>query len=367
LNVIHESFFEERKRVAIAVLGVGNVGGAVLDRLRQQRKALLQKGFDVRVCAIANSRRYLFDRSGLDLSNWRQKLADSHHESRMSEIVSRLHAETFTHLVLVDCTASGKVVSHYPDFIRANAHIVTPNKKANVLPWKQYEALLQLLESRDKHFLFEANVGAGLPVISTLQDLIHSGDRVEKIEGIFSGTLSYLFNGYDGTKPFSEVVRTAYRLGLTEPDPRDDLSGMDVARKLLILARTLGFRMNLSDIRVQSLVSDRLKKSLSPQEFLARCEVLDAPIHRRFEQARKTGAALKYVGRFERGTASAGLVELPLSHPLATTKGTDNVIAFSTDRYKSTPLVIQGPGAGAEVTASGVFSDLLKLFYYLPL
>jgi aspartokinase/homoserine dehydrogenase 1 len=219
---------------------------------------------------------------------------------------------------------------------------------------------------RQKHFFYEANVGAGLPIMSTLRDLIASGDEILKIEGILSGTLSYLFNSFDGGVPFSALVRDAHRLAFTEPDPRDDLSGQDVARKLLILAREIGLRMELDDVRVDSLVPRPLRKGKFSDRFFDNLAKYDAEVADRVEGARRRGAVLRYVGVLESGRAQAGLKEFPRDHPVASAKGSDNVIAFTTKRYRRTPLVVQGPGAGADVTAMGVFSDILKLLHYLP-
>jgi aspartokinase/homoserine dehydrogenase 1 len=246
-------------------------------------------------------------------------------------------------MVVVDCTASAEIVSAYESFIRAGAHIVTPNKKANVLPWPQYQHLLECFRRHQRRFLYATNVGAGLPVLSTLTDLVRTGDTVRKVEGIFSGTLSYLFNRFDGSVPFSAIVRDASERGFTEPDPRVDLSGADVAAKLLVIARQLGWKLDLEDIRVESLVNR------------------DRELGRRYAVAVAAGRVLRYVARFSEGQASAGLESLPKDHPLAGTRHTDNVVAFHTDRYSTTPLVIQGPGAGPEVTAAGVLADLSRL------
>jgi aspartokinase/homoserine dehydrogenase 1 len=254
----------------------------------------------------------------------------------------------------------------YEDFVKLNMHIITPNKRANVLPWQRYKQLTELMKNRQKYFLYETNVGAGLPIISTLQDLIASGDQIVKIEGMFSGTLSHLFNYYDGTRPFSVLVKEALELGYTEPDPREDLMGGDVARKLLILARQIGLKMDMRDIKVESLVPKPLRDGKFSGEFFQRYAKYDDIMKRRLDTARAHGSVLRYVGILQGNKASAGIKEIAVNHMLASTKGSDNIIAFTTQRYSKTPLVVQGPGAGADVTAMGVFSDLLKLLHYLP-
>jgi len=267
---------------------------------------------------------------------------------------------------LLDCTADSSIVEAYPLFIDANLHVITPNKRANTLPWRRYKALREQFVARQKHFLFETNVGAGLPIISTLRDLVVSGDVVTKVEGVFSGTLSYLFNTFDGSAPFSGLVADALRLGFTEPDPREDLSGQDVARKLLVLARQIGMKMDLDDVRVDSLVPRQLTTGPFSQRFFSEYAAFDADMAQRLQTARAHDAVLRYVGTFENGRALAELKEFPSSHPFATTQGADNIIAFTTKRYSRTPLIVQGPGAGADVTAMGVFSDIFKLLHYLP-
>jgi aspartokinase/homoserine dehydrogenase 1 len=366
LNVIHQAFFEKRRRLALAVVGVGNIGGTLLRQLHQQRAYLLSKGFSVSVVGLANSRRFVVDGNGINLARWAETLAASRRRMTPGAFLQAITRLEITNAALVDCTAHDSIVDAYPAFINANLHIVTPNKRANVLPWGRYESLKELLQRRQKHFLYETNVGAGLPVMSTLRDLIASGDEIIKIEGILSGTLSYLFNAYDGTVPFSELVREAKQLGLTEPDPREDLSGEDVARKLLILAREIGLKMDIHEVRVHSLVPAGLDRApFSPRFFQAFAQH-DASMLQQLKTAQAGGRVLRYVGLLEHGRARATLTECPDSHPLAAAKGSDNIIAFTTKRYSRTPLVVQGPGAGADVTAMGVFSDILKLLHYLP-
>ncbi|HEY7292647.1 MAG TPA: bifunctional aspartate kinase/homoserine dehydrogenase I [Vicinamibacterales bacterium] len=366
LDAIHQAFFENRTRLALAIVGVGNVGSAVIRQLHQQRDYLLSRGFDIKVVALANSRRYVFEPDGINLQRWKDALDDATSRMNAKVLAQRMGALEPTNVALVDCTAEHSIVDAYPDFVDANLHIVTPNKIANALPWARYSALMTRMERRRKHFLFEANVGAGLPIVSTLRDLVASGDEIHRIEGVLSGTLSYLFNHFDGSTPFSSLVADAHRLGLTEPDPREDLSGQDVARKLLILGRMMGRRMELGDVRVDSLVPRALRHGAYTGRWLRAFAGHDDDMAARLRRAHSRGKVLRYTGTIDARGASASLVELPSDHSVALARGTDNVIAFYTNRYSRTPLVVQGPGAGADVTATGVFSDILKLLHYLP-
>jgi aspartokinase/homoserine dehydrogenase 1 len=366
LNAIHQAFFEPRKRLDLVVVGVGNIGGALLQQLRQQRHYLLSRGFDVRVVAVANSRKFAVAAGGIDLGEWQRTLGGSRRVMSPAALARAIAGLELTNSALVDCTANPSIVDAYPAFIDANLHIITPNKRANALPWQMYSTLMEQMARRRKHFFYEANVGAGLPIMSTLRDLIASGDEILKIEGILSGTLSYLFNSFDGSTPFSALVKEAHRVGFTEPDPRDDLSGQDVARKLLILAREIGLKMELDEVTVDSLVPRPLRHGKFSEKFFTSLAKHDREIADRVAAAARRGHVLRYVAVLERGRAQAGLKEFPRTHPVASAKGSDNLIAFTTKRYRRTPLVVQGPGAGADVTAMGVFSDILKLLHYLP-
>jgi len=274
-------------------------------------------------------------------------------------------AEHLPHRVIIDCTADASVASRYRDWLAAGLHVVTPNKKANSAAYGEYQRIQQARRAAGAHYLYEATVGAGLPVIQTLRDLRETGDEIRRIEGMFSGTLAYLFNTWDGSQPFSSVVKQARQLGYTEPDPRDDLSGMDVARKLIILAREMGLTLELSDVKIESLVPGALAEC-GVDDFLERLTEFDAPMLARLEAARARGHVLRYVGSVSvEGKAEVGLVELPTSHPFANIALTDNIVRFQTARYDQNPLIVQGPGAGPAVTAAGVFADLLRVCAYL--
>jgi aspartokinase/homoserine dehydrogenase 1 len=284
----------------------------------------------------------------------------------LRRFVGHLHAVHLPHTVIVDCTASAAIARHYPEWLAAGIHVVTPNKQAGSADMAFYRTLAEARRAGGSHYLYEATVGAGLPIIQTVRDLRETGDRIRTIEGVLSGTLSYLFNVWDGEQPFSALVRDAKAQGFTEPDPRDDLSGTDVARKLIILAREMGLDMELTDVELEGLVPESLR-SATAEEFLARATEVDAAMRERFEGARARGKVLRYVGRLDADSrrATVGLVEVDRSHFLANMSLTDNVVSFTTSRYNRNPLVVRGPGAGPAVTAGGVFADLLRVCAYL--
>jgi aspartokinase/homoserine dehydrogenase 1 len=366
LRAAHAGFYLSPHTLSIGVIGPGTVGRVLIDQLESQRARLRdQFNVDLRVRGIMASKRMLLASPAVDLSRWREQFETAATAADLDKFIDHVSVDYLPHTVLIDCTASEQIGRRYLDWFRRGIHIVTPNKKANSAELSYYRDLKEARRTSGAHYLYEATVGAGLPVIQTLRDLRETGDDITSIEGIFSGTLAYLFNVYDGSTPFSRIVRDARQRGYTEPDPRDDLSGMDVARKLIILGREMGLELELSGVRVESLVPAGLESG-SIDEFLDRLPRHDATMKERFEAARARGKVLRYVGRVTaQSEATVGLVELDARHAFANIALTDNVVRFATRRYCNNPLIVQGPGAGTEVTAGGVFADLLRLAAYL--
>jgi aspartokinase/homoserine dehydrogenase 1 len=366
LRALHASFFLSNQTLSVGVFGPGNIGGTLLDQIASEAQRLHSEfGLDIRIRAISNSRMMLLDEQGIDLNSWKRRFEQEAVTLDIKKMVKHISASYFPHSVLIDSTSSDQLPIHYEGWIERGIHIITPNKKAGSAPYPEYKSLMDTAKKYGKHFLYETTVGAGLPVIGTLKDLIQTGDTITSIEGIVSGTLAYLFWRYDGTEKFSALVKDAKEQGYTEPDPRDDLSGMDVARKTVILARELGYEVELEDIAITSLVPKELE-DVSVEEFMSKSELMDDHIESLFKEAEKEGKRLRYVGHVAPdGSCTVHLTGYPINHPFAQSKGTDNVVAFTTKRYHTQPLVIQGPGAGPEVTAAGVFADLLRLGSYL--
>lgn len=361
LRAVHAGFYLSPQTVSIGVIGPGNVGATLLDQLAAVAPKLrTQNNLDLRVRAIAGSQRWLHSDSGLDLADWRAQYAASEEHFDFENFSRHVRAPHLPHALIIDCSASATVAAHYPRWLAAGIHIITPNKQAGAAPLELYRRVREAARHGHGHWRYEATVGAGLPVISTLRDLIDTGDEVRAIDGVLSGTLSYLFNAYDGSRPFSELLLEARQLGYTEPDPRDDLSGLDVARKLVILAREWGREMELAEVDLVGLVPPELTE-IEREEFLARAAELDAPMLERFQAAQARGCVLRFVAHVDADSASVGLVELPKDHAFAHLKPTDNIIQFTSARYSGNPLIVQGPGAGPEVTAAGVFADLLRV------
>jgi aspartokinase/homoserine dehydrogenase 1 len=366
LRAVHSSFYLSAHTVSIGLIGPGLVGSALLEQIAGQAGRLARDlKLDLRVRAIAGSRTMRLAASQVDLARWRDEYRAGGDPLDLDRFADHVHADHVPHAVIIDCSASADVARHYAHWLSEGIHVVTPNKKANSAAYGDYLRIREARREAGSHYLYEATVGAGLPVIQTLRDLRETGDEIRRIEGMFSGTLAYLFNTWDGTQSFSSIVATARSLGYTEPDPRDDLSGMDVARKLIILAREMGLRTELGEVQVESLVPGALVEC-SVEDFMQRLGEFDGAMLERFKAAAARGNVLRYVGSVDaQGRAQVGLVELPRSHSFANIALTDNIVRFQTARYDQNPLIVQGPGAGPAVTAAGVFADLLRVCAYL--
>ncbi len=353
LNLIHDQFvFGGLKNIFL--VGTGNIGGTLLGQIYELGGAL-------RVCGIINDKKMLLNERGIDLKNWKKIMEKGGEAANFDKWIDDAQKFNFANKVFVDCTASEFISKKYIKIAEAGFSIVSPNKKFNVSPMKDYKKLRDVLAGNRKKFFYETNVGAALPVISTLRDLIASGDKIERIEGIFSGTLSYIFNNFGSGVSFSEIVAKARKLGYTEPDPREDLSGQDVGRKLLILAREIGLELDFKDIKIESLVPEKLRKIKDVEVFMSELKKFDSQFRKLSEKAEKIGCVLRYVAKIQKSEASAKLEMVSKDNPLASTRGADNIFAFYSKRYKERPLVVQGPGAGADVTAGGVLADILKI------
>lgn len=365
LRAVHAAFYLSPNTLSIGLIGPGTVGRVLLAQIDSQIERLRTQNLDLRVRGIASSSRMLLVDTVIDLKNWHERFIAAGEPLDLLKFAQHIQADFIPHSVIIDCSASQEVALNYAAWLARGIHIVTPNKKGNSGALAVYRAIQEARRAAGTHYLYEATVGAGLPIIQTLRDLRETGDEITCIEGIFSGTLAYLFNVLDGRESFSTIVKAARLKGYTEPDPRDDLSGIDVVRKLIILGREMGLTLEMSDVEVMSLVPPELEKC-SVDEFMNRLPEFDAKMGAMLAEATLQNQVLRYVGRIEAsGKASVKLTRLPAKHAFANIALTDNVVRFATRRYCDNPLIVQGPGAGPEVTAGGVFSDLLRLSAYL--
>lgn len=365
LRAAHAGFYLSEQTLSVGLVGPGLIGSALLDQLHRQAAWLHEHyRIDVRVRGILSSKKMLLNEGAIDLASWRDAFADAE-PADLERFSEHLEAAHLPHSVVIDCTASN-LDGAYERWLRAGTHVLSPNKLPNAGPIARYRTLRRYAKQHRAHWFYEATVGAGLPVIKTLRDLVQTGDEVHRIEGVLSGTLSYLFNSITPETRWSDAVKQAKERGFTEPDPRDDLSGMDVARKVVILAREIGLTLDVSDLPVESLVPAALRDAASVDEFLAGLPAHDDEMRARLAEAEEQGEVLRYVGVVEpAGGARVELRRYPRTHAFAGLTGSDNIIAFTTARYAEQPLIVQGPGAGPEVTAAGVFADLLRLSAHL--
>lgn len=360
INVLHEEFFETTyKQVNLFVAGVGNVGSRLLDQLQQQKEYLQEHlRLQVNVVGIANSRNMLINEEGIDLANWKDSLGKAP-KMNLNEYVELVKSQNLRNSVFADVTANADVAGVYAQLLTKSISVVACNKIAASSAFANYKKLKDLARSYNCQFLFETNVGAGLPVIGTLNDLLRTGDKVNRIEAVLSGTLNFVFNNYDGSRPFADVVKQAQDEGYTEPDPRLDLSGTDVMRKIMILAREAGEVMEMEQIENRSFMPASCMQG-SVDDFYAAMAKEEAHFKALYEKAAGEGKKLKFVAQFDQGKANVGLQHIDPAHNLYHLYGKDNIVLFYTNRYPDQPLVVKGAGAGAEVTASGVFADIMR-------
>lgn len=362
LNVIHDSFFLSDTQVLnLFIVGIGNVGRNLLEQIRKQQENLLNhKALSLRVVGIANSHKCVFDRDGIDITNYRERLQQSDIEATPENIKNEILNMNIFNSVFVDCTASAQIADLYAALLSRNVNVVAANKVAASSEYAKYAQLKHIAHKKGVKFLFETNVGAGLPIINTINNLINSGDKILKIEAVVSGTLNYIFNIISRDIPLSKAIKMAMEAGYSEPDPRVDLSGQDVIRKLVILAREAGYEVEQADVKKNLFIPSKYFKG-SVDNFLDEIKDVDAEFERHRADAEKNNEHFRFVAKLEDGKLEVGLHRVGAGHPFYSLEGSNNVILITTERYKEYPMVIKGYGAGAEVTAAGVFADIISI------
>ena len=367
LNAVHEAFFlSDTYSINLFIVGVGLIGGTLLKQIREHATYLRKtQHVEINVVALANSKRMLFERQGIDLEDWKAQLNASEEKMDIRTFVSRMIGLNLRNSIFVDNTANPSLSDFYEQIIDNSISISTPNKVAPSGNFKSYKELKDLAYTRGVKFMYETNVGAGLPIITTITDLVNSGDRILKIEGVLSGSLSFIFNSFKEGLAFSEVVAQAKEAGYTEPDPREDLSGADVARKLTILARESGLALERENIELSPLLPSACMEAPTVEDFFNLLKAEDSRFEKLRKEAEDQGKVLRFIGTLDHEKAYISLNAVDTDSPFYHLSGSDNMVVFTTDRYKDRPLVIKGPGAGAEVTAAGVFAEIIRIAYYL--
>jgi aspartokinase/homoserine dehydrogenase 1 len=368
LNAIHETFFEiDGITLNLYLLGPsGLIGKTLLNQMAEQAAELKNsKNLNLKLVGLANTKKMLLNENGIALDQWQANLENEGEKINLTEFIEDIQVLNLPNSVFIDCTADKDIIQYYEPILSSNISIVTPNKVANSGEFRQYLKLRNITKEKSVKFLYETNVGAGLPIINTLQGLINSGDRILKIEAVLSGTLSYIFNTFSINDRFVDIVKDAKAKGYTEPDPRDDLSGTDVARKILILARETGLNIEMEDVFINPLISSDATLAPSVDAFYEILEKENEVYAQKMHEAAAKGEVLRFIASLENGKASIGLKSVDSTHPFYNLAGSENIVSFTTMRYASNPLVVKGPGAGAEVTATGVFADIISLSSFL--
>lgn len=367
LNALHDAFFlSSKKTINLFLIGTGHIGKALLKQIHFQSNTLAQEYsllFDL--IGLSNIKNMLFDRKGIDLSGWNSNLQASNAKANLTEFFNKMTSLNLQNSIFIDCTASDEVVKMYNKILDANISIVTPNKKAISGQYHQYLEIKKAARKHNVQFAYETNVGASLPIIGTIRDIIVSGDKIVKMEGVLSGTLSYIFNSFCEGKTFSTVVKEAKEKGYTEPDPREDLKGSDVARKLLILCREIGLTFELEDIYIENILPESSLKAKSIESFFKELKNHDGEFEKKRKKAAEKNCVLRYIAQLENNKAEILLKEVDENHPFYNLSKNDNILALYTVYCQDRPIVIKGPGAGVEVTAAGVLADIIRVATFL--
>ena len=363
LNLVHDVFFlSDNKKLHLYLVGVGLIGGTLLRQIKEQHNSLISsQHLDIKVMGIANSRKMLFSEDRIDLTSWQGDLDGLGEASSLASFIDKMKDQNLPNSIFVDCTANHDIKAYYQDILANSISISTANKVAASASYADYRRLHDIALESNAHFMYETNVGAGLPVLSTLDGLVKSGDQVKSIHAVISGSLSYIFNNYSPDKSFKELILEARELGYTEPDPRDDLSGQDIKRKIIILSRVAGYDIEPEDVTVEAILPQACLDATTIDDFFTELDNHDAHFRALIEEAFAKKAKLRYIAILENGQASIHLKMVTSESPFYNLASTDNMIVFHTERYQERPLVVQGPGAGADVTAAGIFAEIIQL------